>query len=312
MTESGTTASATTTCGTAESEPAADSGTAASAETPLATTASETVPATEQGWLDRNRANWDDRVAVHAASDFYDLAGFRAGASTLRPFEPAELGDVAGRSLLHLQCHMGQDTLSWACRGAKVTGLDFSVPAVEVGTRLAAEIGLADRARFVVADVHDAVRALAGERFDVVYTGLGALGWLPDLTRWARVASSLLAERGVLYLVEFHPFTDMLDEEGRTVERDYFTTSGQAWDEPYTYTDGPPLTRTVSIQWDHTLGEVITALGTVGLRVEFLHEHDATAFERFSVLERGEHGEYRFPAGHPRVPLMYSLRASRP
>ncbi|RKN05366.1 class I SAM-dependent methyltransferase [Streptomyces radicis] len=264
-------------------------------------------------WLRRNRENWDDRVPVHAASDFYDLAGFRAGADTLRPFEIDELGDVTGRSLLHLQCHMGQDTLSWARRGARVTGLDFSAPAVETARGLAADIGLADRARFVVADVHDAAEALGGERFDIVYTGIGALVWLPDVERWARVAASSVAEGGMLYLAEFHPFTEVLGDEGTAVVRDYFFTEGERFDHPHSYTGDGELAHTAQVQWHHTLGEIVTALARAGLVIELLNEHDYTLWARFPHLEQtpGRPG-YRHPAGRPRVPLMFSIRARRP
>jgi SAM-dependent methyltransferase len=262
-------------------------------------------------WLRINRANWDERVGIHAASEFYDLPAFRAGASTLRSFEHDEVGDVSGRGLLHLQCHMGQDTLSWTRLGAKTVGLDFSEPAIRTARMLAEDVRLAGRARFVVSDVYDAEAALEGERFDIVYTGLGALVWLPDLDRWAKVVTSLLKPGGFLYLVEFHPLSDMLGNDGRTVEQDYFDTRGQDLDHPYTYTSGPAMTRTRQVQWHHPLGEVLTALAGAGLRLDFLRERDVTLFRRFPILE-SSHGEYRFPAGHPRVPLLYSLRATRP
>lgn len=263
-------------------------------------------------WLDTNRANWEDRALIHATSRFYDLEGFRAGASTLRAFEPEEVGDVTDRRLLHLQCHLGQDTLSWARRGARVTGLDFSPTAIDTARTLAEETGLADRARFVVSDVYAATDTLAGERFDIVYTGVGALVWLPDLTRWARVVADLLVEGGFLYLAEFHPLTDLLGDDGRTVQHDYFHTDGEIYDDPHTYTDGPQLTRTRSVQWQHPLGNVVTALAEAGLRLDFLHERENTLFRRYPVLERTETGEYRFPPGHPRLPQMYSLRATKP
>lgn len=198
---------------------------------------------------------------------------------------------------------------SWARRGARVTGLDFSDAAVRTARGLAADIGLGDRARFVVSDVHEAPAALGGERFDIVYTGLGALVWLPDLGRWADVVSRLLEDGGVLYLAEFHPLTEMLAQDGTTVERDYFETRAETFDYPHTYTDGPPLTSTVSVQWHHPLGEVVTALAQAGLRIDFLHEHPTTLFRRYEVLEHAGDGGYRFPAGHPRIPLMYSIRA---
>jgi SAM-dependent methyltransferase len=221
-------------------------------------------------WLEKNRANWEARVPVHAASDFYDLNAFRAGASSLRAVDVAELGDVDGATLLHLQCHVGQDTLSWARLGAYVTGLDFSPAAITTARQLAADVGLADRARFVDSDVYAAVGALDGQRFDIVYTGLGALVWLPDLTRWAELVASCLREGGRLYLIEFHPLTHSLDDDGRTLTHDYFDTAADVCDCPVTYTDGPPLARTVSVQWQHTLAEVITAVARAGLRLQFL------------------------------------------
>jgi SAM-dependent methyltransferase len=278
-------------------------------------------------WRVLNRANWDDRVPVHLASSFYDLAGFRAGASTLQPFEVSEVGDVAGRRLVHLQCHIGLDTLSWARRGAQVSGLDFSAPAIDAASALAASLGIP--ATFVVSDVYDAVDAFGGQRFDIVYTGTGALVWLPDIRRWARVVAGLLAPGGFLYLVEGHPFVQILDDaagtpsaagaagasgasgaSGLCVARDYFDAAPQIEDYPYTYTDGPALAHTRQVEFQHSLGEIVTSLAEEGLRIEFLHEYDFDAFGRFDSLQRREDGTYRFPPGQPRVPMQFSLRAS--
>ena len=263
-------------------------------------------------WRALNRANWDDRVPVHLASSFYDLAGFRAGASSLRPFEVSEVGDVAGCRLVHLQCHIGLDTLSWARRGALVSGLDFSAPAIDAASSLAASLGL--EATFVVSDVYDAVAALGGQRFDIVYTGIGALVWLPDIPRWARVVAGLLAPGGFVYLVEGHPFAQILDSgpAGLVVARDYFDAAPQVDDYPYTYTDGPALSHSRQVEFQHGLGEIVTSLAEAGLRIEFVHEHDFELFARFDSLQRQEDGTYRLPAGQPRVPMMYSLRASMP
>lgn len=261
-------------------------------------------------WRATNRANWDERVPIHLASDFYDVPGFVAGDDALRDFELAEVGDVDGRTLLHLQCHIGLDTLSWARRGATVTGLDFSAPAVDVARGLAEQIG-ATTARFVAADVYDAVAALAGQTFDIVYTGLGALCWLPDIDRWARTAAALVAPGGFLYLAEFHPYADILADDGRTLAADYFRNDPTVWDQPSTYADSSAtLGANVTVEWRHGVGEVVSALLAAGLRLEFLHEHDFSLFAHFPALER-EGGRYRFPAAQPRVPLMYSLRAAK-
>ena len=258
-------------------------------------------------WLAANRANWDERVPIHLASGFYDVAGFRAGNSSLRDFELPEVGDVTGRELLHLQCHFGLDTLSWARRGATVTGLDFSAPAIDTARGLAAEIGV--DARFVVSDVYQAVDALAGTTYDIVYTGVGALYWLPDLTRWAETAAALVAPGGFLYLAEMHPVTDMFGDDGRTVQHSYFRDGPDVYDAPGTYADWNARTEhNLTYGWVHTLGDVVSAIAATGLHLEFLHEYDSTLFQRYPVLEPvGQ--TYRFPAGYPSMPMMYSLRA---
>ncbi|MER5938398.1 class I SAM-dependent methyltransferase [Streptomyces sp. NPDC001928] len=270
---------------------------------------------TPTNWNDANRALWDERVPLHAEGAFYDLDGFRAGTDPLRDFELAEVGDVTGRSLLHLQCHMGQDTLSWARHGAaRVVGLDFSAPAVDTARSLAADLGLGpDRAAFVTSDVYDAADAVPDPSYDIVYTGGGALCWLPDLTRWAETAASLVAPGGFLYLAEFHPLTEVLDDEtGSRVVRDYFDRDAQVYDIPGTYaSDSMDTVNNRSVEWQHPIGEVVTALAATGLRIEFLHEHDVSLFRRFETFEERD-GYHRFPAGRPRIPLMYSLKASRP
>ncbi|MBH5335800.1 methyltransferase domain-containing protein [Streptomyces pactum] len=272
-------------------------------------------PASPDDWRDVNRAMWDERVPIHVASEFYDLDAFRGGKDSLRDFERAEVGDVTGRTLLHLQCHIGLDTLSWARHGAaQVVGLDFSEPAVEAARDLAADLGLGpERASFVAADVYDAAEAVPDSAYDIVYTGVGALCWLPDIRRWAETAAHLVAPGGFLYLAEFHPVTDMLDDEtGSRVAHDYFDHTAWVDETPGTYTDAEAVTvNNRNYQWQHTLGDVVSALAGAGLRIDFLHEHEVTLFQRYTALRRGEDGYYRMPAESPRVPLMYSLKASR-
>jgi SAM-dependent methyltransferase len=257
-----------------------------------------------------NRGWWDERVPLHVASDFYDVEAFKAGASKLRDFELEDVGDVSGRSLVHLQCHFGLDTLSWARRGARVTGLDFSEPAIETARRLADETGL--DAEFVVASLYDAPAALGERRFDVVYTGFGALNWLPDIRRWAEVVGRLVVPGGFLYLSEFHPFSYVFGDDDLTVEYDYFRREPLLFEDPGSYTD--PAAPTVSNrteEWQHQLGQIVTAIVDAGLTVELLREHDYTLFPQWPFLEERD-GTYRLPAGQPRLPLMYSLRARAP
>lgn len=264
---------------------------------------------TAADYRDVNRAMWDERVAIHVASRFYDVEGFRHTPDVLRPFELEELGDVSGRTLLHLQCHIGLDTLSWARHGAQVTGLDFSPEAVDAARRLASDIEVA--AEFVVADVYEAPAALDGRRFDVVYTGIGALCWLPDIDRWAQTVAQLLTDGGVLYLVEFHPLASVLDDEtGTRVRNDYFQREPLVYEYSGTYADPDARAENaLQVEFRHSLGDIVTAVSRAGLRVEMLHEFPFTLFQELQHLERSDDGLYHQPAGTPRIPLLYSLRA---
>jgi 2-polyprenyl-3-methyl-5-hydroxy-6-metoxy-1,4-benzoquinol methylase len=262
-------------------------------------------------WREANRANWDERVPIHATGEFYDVAGFKAGQERLRPFEISEVGDVRGKDLLHLQCHFGIDSISWARRGARVAGLDFSAPAIREARRLAAEIGV--EAEFVQSDAYDAPDALGGRDFDVVYTGLGAINWLPDIRRWAGVVAALVRPGGFLYLSEFHPFSFVFGDDDLSVAHDYFRgEEPYVWDEPGTYANFDAETiHNRTYEWNHPLGEVVSAVIEAGLTLEFLHEHDYTLFPRWPFLEKTGFDTYRLPEGTPRLPLMYSLRARK-
>jgi SAM-dependent methyltransferase len=258
-------------------------------------------------WLGVNRDMWDERVPIHVASDLYDVEAFVAGRSSLRAFELEELPDVRGRTLVHPQCHFGEDTLSWARRGAHVTGLDFSGPAIAAARALAARCDLP--AEFVEANVYDAAEALAGRRFDIVYTGIGALNWLPDVERWAHVMASLVAPGGCLYLAEFHPFSHVFGDDALTVEYPYF--HDEPFDFPSSGSYADPGAHTVhnrTCEWNHGIGAVVSAIIGAGFELEFLHEHDHTLFARWPFLV-GERGSFRLPEGMPSLPLLYSLRA---
>ncbi|GAB3229409.1 class I SAM-dependent methyltransferase [Glycomyces halotolerans] len=254
-------------------------------------------------------------MPIHAESEYYDQDGFREGRDEIRDFEAAEVGDVTGKRLLHLQCHMGQDTLSWARRGAtRVVGLDFSEPAVAVARNLAAELGLGpERAEFVVSDVYRAAGAVPDADYDIVYTSIGVLDWLPDVQRWAEVAASLVAPGGFLYIAEFHPFLHALDwETGTRVVDDYFSAEPYIAEEPGTYAaDAPHTVHNRSFERKHTLGDIVSAVAAAGLRIEFLHEFERTVFQSFGADRRGADGCLRSVEGRPELPRMFSLKASR-
>ena len=263
-------------------------------------------------WADLNRKWWDERAPLHVASELYGLDDFLADpqATTLRPFEVDEVGDVAGLTLCHPQCHFGMDSLSWSRRGAAVTGLDFSAAAVAAAAEAATRAGL--DAEFLVGDVHDAVEIVGGRTFDVVYTGLGAINWLPDVQRWAKVMAALTAPGGRFYLAEFHPAAAMLGDDDLTVRFPYFHDRDRPleWEEAGSYADLDAATEhNRTVEWTHPLGAVVTALIDAGLTIEFLHEFDYTLYPRWPFLTRSGRDTFRLPDEMPSVPLMYSLRA---
>ena len=267
-----------------------------------------------------NRANWDARAPIHLASAFYGLDGSRPAESWFADYEWADLGDLRGAALLHLQCHLGTETVAFAAKGARVTGLDFSGESIARARGLAADRGL--EIDYVEADVHDARAAVDGE-FDIVYTGKGSLCYLPDLDRWAGVVRDLLKPGGALYVVEFHPLLYSLgvvpvgdeggDGEELTLRGDYLGGGEpEERDATRTYTDGPPLAEgTASYEWRHDIGEVVTALTGAGLRIDRVREDDRLPWPRWSSMRQGDDGWFALPAGAPRIPLFYAVKAIR-
>jgi SAM-dependent methyltransferase len=273
----------------------------------------------DQDWRRANHANWEERVAVHLGpgSD-YEFASLRAGRAKLHPIEDAELGAVAGHRLLHLQCHAGRDSLALAQRGATVTGLDFSGQAIAAANRLAMELGLADRARFIEADLYDAPKAiLEPQSFDLVFVSWGALNWLPDIRRWAAVVAHFLKPGGALYLAEGHPVAMVFDDVARLSNgmpgffAPYFASMPIVLDNPLDYADPTArLANARTYEWIHPVGSVVTALIDAGLTLQWLHEHDSVAWKMFEPLVPDAEGMFRWPE-RPWLPLSYSLRAAR-
>jgi SAM-dependent methyltransferase len=267
-----------------------------------------------------NEANWDARTPVHVASAFYGLAdGGKDPFHWFAPFEWQDLGDVRGRDLIHLQCHLGTETIAFAHKGARTVGLDFSRESVE-HARLIAERACVE-VDYVQSNVYDSVTAMGGRRFDVVYTGKGALCYLPDLPRWASVVADLLRPGGLLYIVEFHPLLNALGPTPPPgagpellLRHDYLEGTGAIErDGTYTYTDGPALQdATVAYEWAHGLGEVINALSGAGLRIAGLRETELLPWPRWKHMVRAEGGWWRLPNADPRIPLLYALRATKP
>lgn len=266
----------------------------------------------------QNRRNWDDRAAIHVKDEAggYQVAAFLAGGDSLHPIENREIGDVTGKRIAHLQCHFGMDTLSLARRGASCVGLDFSPVAIAAARDLQQRTGLA--AEFVEGDVYDARKLISGD-FDMVYVTWGAINWLSDIFRWADVAASLLRPGGRLYLLEGHPSLMVLDEKTPDLSPAYDWRTPM--DEPLTmaeettYTgDTATIANPVTHEWIHPLSDVVNALIGAGLRLDWLNEHEELAwqFAAMMVPIEGKRRMWVLPEGFPRLPLAFSVSATKP
>jgi SAM-dependent methyltransferase len=264
--------------------------------------------------IEVNRRNWDERAGLHAASDEYGLARFRedpAHISDVVRFDLPRLGDIAGQRGVHLQCHIGTDTVSLARLGAHMTGLDFSAASLEVARRLAADAGA--EVDFVHAEVYDAPEVVGGG-FDFVFTGIGALCWLPDVDRWAGVVAALLRPGGRLFIREGHPVLWALDYEDPdrlVLAYPYFEVREplvETEEQTYVHTQ-QPLQNSTTHSWNHGIGEIVTAVLDHGMRVTQLAEHDSVPWNPLptQMVQRGPEWVL---AEHPeRMPLTYTLQA---
>ena len=266
-----------------------------------------------EAYLDANRAHWDERADIHAEdlTGAYAIERFLAGEDVLFPIEAAEIGDVTGLNALHLQCHIGIDTLCLARRGARVTGLDFSDSALKHARDLAAQAKL--EARFVLGDVYDAP-ALVGGGFDLVYTTWGTITWLPDIHRWGAAIAAVLKPGGRLYFADTHPAIAPLEEiDGRLIPTFNWRTPSSlplAFTVSQTYTGDPrPLLNTQNFEWLHPVGDILMALIDNGLAIERIAEHETLPYGLFPMMKVGEDRLYRLPAGMPRLPLSLSISA---
>jgi len=266
-----------------------------------------------------NLAAWDERAPAHARAAGYKVQHFLDDPnyiSDVVTFDIPLLGSVSGLRGVHLQCHIGTDTLSLARLGATMTGLDFSGASLDEARRLAEATGAS--IEYVQADAYDAVQVLGAAQFDFVFTGIGALCWLPDVRRWAGVVNSLLRPGGFLFIREGHPMLWSLDEnvdDYLSVHYPYFETAGPVTDDydgTYLETD-TTFSASVSHSWNHGLGETVTALLDQGMSIELLAEHDSAPWEALpGKLVEDEHGEWRLTEGRERLPMTYTLRARKP
>ena len=262
----------------------------------------------QKSFFETNKATWNSKVNVHAKSEMYDIEAFKNGKSSLMPYELEALGDVSGKSLLHLQCHFGQDTLSWSRLGAKCTGIDLSDEGIKLAKKLNAELNL--DAEFVCCNVLDTSEFVKDE-FDIVFTSYGVIGWLPDLKPWGKMIAERLKQGGTFFMAEFHPIVWMFDYlEGKPIMK-YGYMQDEVIYEEYEGTYANENSKMISKEyaWNHGLGEVVTALTEAGLHIEYLKEFDESPYDVLPELIKTDAGMY--VTKDKLYPLIFTLKAMK-
>ncbi|MDZ7605673.1 MAG: class I SAM-dependent methyltransferase [Cyclobacteriaceae bacterium] len=260
----------------------------------------------EENYFDANRKSWDARTAIHEKSKFYDLEGFLGGKNLLNSIKLEALGDVQGKSLLHLQCHFGLDSLCWSRLGAKVTGVDFSEKAITIARDVNVRASL--DARFICANIYD-LRDHLSETFDIVFTSYGVIGWLPDLDRWASIVSRYLKPGGTFYMAEFHQVVWMFDDEFTRIDYSYFNKDVITTEQNGTYTDRDAVISSTEYGWNHSIAEVFGSLHSHGLEILAIEEFDYSPYNCFlNMVSDGKSGYY-IKGFEGKLPMVYSVKA---
>lgn len=261
-----------------------------------------------KGYQSTNRDAWNKRVAAHLESEFYDIEGWKAGKTSLNDIELELLGDVSGKSILHLQCHFGQDTLSLARIGADVVGVDLSDKSIEAARKLNNELGL--NAEFIESDVLELIGKI-DRQFDMVFTSYGTIGWLPDLDKWAKVIAHHIKPGGKLVFVEFHPVVWMFDDAFEKIEYRYFKDEPIIETNADTYTENAEMVEKTEMSWNHGLAEVFRALENNGLILRSFDEFDYSPYNCFAGMKQLEDRKFIIEKHGNKLPLVYSLTATK-
>ncbi len=262
-----------------------------------------------ENYIEVNRKLWNDRVDIHVESEFYDQDSFMNGKTSLKAIELELLGEIKDKDVIHLQCHYGQDTLSLSRMGARVTGVDFSDKAIEVATKFNNQLGL--DAEFVCCDVYETTK-FVHKKFDIVYTTYGVIGWLPDLTKWARIIGDLLKPGGRLVFVEFHPVVWMFDERFDFVKYSYFNVEDIKEIEEGSYADRYKTIKNESISWNHPFSEVLQNLIDAGLKISKFQEFDYSPYACFDKLLKIGEDQYQVEGLEGKLPMIYAIEALKP
>ncbi|MGB0981045.1 MAG: class I SAM-dependent methyltransferase [Winogradskyella sp.] len=259
-------------------------------------------------YFEVNKATWNKKVGIHAKSEMYKMEAFKRGETSLMPYEINALGNVNGKSLLHLQCHFGQDTLSWCRMGAKTVGVDISDEGITLAQQLNDTLNL--DAKFVCCNVLDTSKHIK-DTFDIVFTSYGVIGWLPNLKPWAQMIAERLNVGGTFYMVEFHPILWMFDYLDNDLKMTYHYNQDEPIYEEYEGTYANQNSKMVSKEygWNHGLSEVVNALIEAGLQIDYLNEHDESPYNVFPDLVKQKNGMYKMK--NQLFPMIFELKATK-
>ena len=262
----------------------------------------------EDNYIQINRDSWNNKTEAHVNSDFYNLDGFLKGETSLNSIELDLLGDISGKSVLHLQCHFGQDSISLARLGAQVTGVDLSDRAIETAKDLAQKTKT--DCEFICCDLYDLPNHL-DQQFDLVFTSYGTIGWLPDLDRWAKLISHFLKPNGKFVFVEFHPVVWMFDYNFKHIEYRYFKSNAIVETDTGTYADKNAEITQTTVSWNHGLSEVVNSLIQSGLSIQSLDEFDYSPYNCFNKTVEIEPKKFQIEHLGNKIPMVYAIEAHK-
>lgn len=262
----------------------------------------------QSDYIALNKNTWNNKTEVHIASEFYDMKGFLEGKSTLNSIELELLGDISNKKILHLQCHFGQDTMTFARMRAQATGIDFSEKAIEKATEFSKQLNL--DTTFICCDIYEAPKYLK-DQFDIVFTSYGTIGWLPDLDKWAKVVSQFLKPGGQFIMADFHPVVWMYDNDFKEVFYSYFNIEPIVEDESGTYADRYSEIEAKTITWNHPISETLNALITNGIELNSFNEYDYSPYNCFNNTEEFEPNKFRIKTFENKIPMVYSIKGTK-
>ena len=263
--------------------------------------------------FETNKKHWDNLVKIHLKSKFYDLPSFKKGKTSLFPLELEELGDVTGKSLLHLQCHFGLDTISWAREGAIATGVDFSEKGIETARELSAELNVP--AKFICSNIYD-LPAVLDQKFDIVITTYGVIYWLNNLERWAQIVAYFLKPGGVFLVADSHPWSYLFDDSDypNEIGYSYFVSSkAEEWEDYQSYIEeGEKVEHAKNYSWIHRLETIVNSIIKAGLKIESLNEYPFAVFPQYPAMEKDEKdGYWKLPNNDQSVPFIFAIKARK-